>query len=288
MSLTTKTFSYAGDQEPSVLDGEDRVAVIATLLEWLRLWLSSHYIDGEYIADGGALVGGSRHSEMDLVVWEFLCSEPTSRMYDVITAFLYGYWARQAVSHSFPLDTFATALDTFPVHDDAYAGTALALYIALSSPSSRLTSAQQAMIRKRLLIARGKILSHNVFPHVPVSLNYLVEPGQSHPIIDVVSYRGYRCDDGPNSYFVVERIVDHTEVLRVHDVVLRTLRRRTLKISYEIVDSRHLDVDMPPLISAYILRAPLEDRFRGQVDDVDYVNIKTDVKMTLPYDEAGD
>lgn len=283
MTITKETFSDARDLKPAVLDGEERGTVIGVLVEWLRLWLSGPYIDGEYIADAGVLVGDSRHADMDLVVWEFLCGEPTSRMYDVVTAFLYGYWACRAVSDSFPLDTFATALDTFPVNDDAYAGIALALYVALRSRVSRLTSTQQSMVCKRLLIARGKVLSHHVFPHVPGSLDYLVGPGQSRPIVDVASYRGYSCDDAQKSYFVVERLTDHTDVVHVHHVVLRG---RTLKVSYEIVDSMHLDVDAPPLIFGCILKGLLEDRFRGQADSVNYVNIKTEKTMTLPYEEV--
>lgn len=33
MTVTIETFSYSRDQKPSVLDGEERGAVIATLLE---------------------------------------------------------------------------------------------------------------------------------------------------------------------------------------------------------------------------------------------------------------
>ncbi len=286
MTITKDTFSDARDHKPAVLDKEDRGAVIATLLEWLRLWFSPGSFDGECIVDSGYLVGDSRHVEMDLVVWESLRGEPTSRRYEVVGAFLYGYWACRAVSDSFPLDTFAAALDTFPPNDKAYAGTALALYVALRSRVSRLTSTQQSMVRKRLLIARGRVLSHHVFPHVPVSLDYLVGPGQSRPIVDIPSYRGYRCDDGSTLYLVVERIVDRTDVIHVHDVVLRG---RTLKVSYEIVDSMHLDVDVPPLISVCILKGLLEDRFRGQADNVEYVNTKTKITTTLlPYDDVGD
>ncbi len=287
MTLTIKTFANARDQQPAVLDGEERGAVIATLLEWLRSWLPASFIDGEYIADGGILVGDSRHAEMDLVAWELLCNEPTLPMHNVVGAFLDGYWAARAVSESFDLAAYSGTLDRLPLNDRAYAATALALYSVLCSRASRLTGTQQSMVRQRLLTARGKILSHNVLPYVLGSLDYLVGPGQSRPIVDVASYRGYRCDDGPTSYFVVERLADHTEVVHVHEAILRKLRRRTLMVSYDIPDSKHLDVDVPPLVSACVLKGLLEDRFRGQADSVDYVNIKTDLKMTLPYDDAG-
>jgi hypothetical protein len=268
-----------------VLDGEERGAVVATLLEWLRLWLSGGFIDGEYIADAGILVGGSRHTEMDLVPWDLLCSEPTLPMHNVVGAFLDGYWAVRAASASFNLAAYSGTLEALPPNDRAYAATALALYSALCSRASRLTSTQQSMVRQRLLTARGKILSHNTLSYVHGSLDNLVGPGQSRPIVDLPSYRGCRCDDGPTSYLVVERLVDGTDVIRVHDIFPR---QRTVNVLYEIVDSRHLDVDVPPLISACILKGLLEHRFRGQVDNVEYVNTKTKITTTLPYDDAED
>ena len=283
MTLTIKTFAYARDQDPAVLDGEARGAVIATLTEWLRIWLPASFIDGEYIADGGILVGKSHHTEMDLVAWELLCNEPTLPMHNVVGAFLDGYWGPRAVSASFDLAAYSGTLDRLPLNDRAYAATALALYSALCSRASRLASTQQDMLRQRLLSARGKILSHNVLPYVLGSLDYLVGPGQSRPIVDVASYRGYRCDDGPKSYLVVERLTDHTDVVHVHEVMLRG---RTLEVSYEISDSKHLDVDIPPLIFAHILKGLLEDTFRGQADSVNYVNTKTQMTTTLPYEDA--
>jgi hypothetical protein len=285
MTLTIQTFAYARDQDPAELNGEARGAVIATLTEWLRIWLPASFIDGEYIADGGILIGESRHAEMDLVAWELLCSEPTLPMHNVVGAFLDGYWGPRAVSESFDLPAYCGTLDRLPLSDRAYAATALALYSALCSRASRLTIPQQSMLRERLLTARGKILSHNVLPYVLGSLDYLVKPGQSRPIVDIASYRGYRCDDGPKSYFVVERLTDHTDVVHVHAL---ELRKRTLEVLYEIVDSKHLDVDVPPLISACILKGILEDRFRGQADNVEYVNTKTKTTTTLPYDDVGD
>ena len=155
MTLTIQTFAYSRDQDPAVLDGEARGAVIATLTEWLRIWLPASFIDGEYIADGGILVGKSHHTEMDLVAWELLCNEPTLPMHNVVGAFLDGYWGPRAVSASFDLPAYSRTIDGLPVNDRAYASTALALYSALCSRASRLTSEQQSMIRKRLLTAIG-------------------------------------------------------------------------------------------------------------------------------------
>jgi hypothetical protein len=217
---------------------------------------------------------------MDLVAWELLCSEPTSPMHIVVGAFLYGYWSRRSVSDSFPLGAYADALDALAPSDKAYPATALALYVALTASVSRLSDHQRSSIRPRLLIARGKLLSHNLFPHALVSLNYLVAPGQSRPIADTESYRGYRCDDGPVAYFVVERAADGTDVIHVHDVVLRG---RKLEVQYEMCDDDHTDADAPDLIAACILSTLFEDRFRGQADSVDYINIKTDATQTLPY-----
>jgi hypothetical protein len=164
--------------------------------------------------------------------------------------------------------------------DKAYAATALALYSALASTASCLSTAKRAAVRQRLLVARGQLLSHNLFPHVLVSLNYLVGPGQSRPIVDTASYRGYRCDDGPVAYFVVERIVDGKDVLRVHDFVLH---ERKLEMPYEMLDGRHTDADAPALIADCILSTLLDDRFRAQADSVDYVNVKTEATLTQPY-----
>lgn len=280
MTLTTKTFAYARDQDAAVLDREDRETVIASLVEWFRIWLPASFIDGEDIGDSGVLVGNSRHAGMDLVAWDLLCSEPTSSMHIVVGAFLYGYWSRQSVSDSFPLGTYADALDALATSDKAYPATALALYIALTASVSRLSNDQRPNIRTRLLIARGKLLSHNLFPHALVSLNYLVAPGQSRPILDSGSYHGYRCDDGPLAYLVVERAADGTDVIRVHDVVLHD---RKLEVQYEMCDEDHTDADAPDLIAACILSTLLDDRFRGQADSVDYINIKTEATLTLPY-----
>ena len=280
MTLTTKTFTNARDHQPAELDREDRATLIAVLGDWFELWTQASFIDGEYIAEAGELVGASRHADIDVAVAEFLRRKPTAAMFNVAGAFLDGYWLRRAVSDSFDMDGYSVALDVLPPTDRAYAATALALYSALVSGASRLSTAQRAAIRQRLLVARGKLLSHNLFPHVLVSLNYLVGPGQSQPIVDTGAYRGYRCDDGPSTYFVVERAADHTEVIHVHDVILRD---RRLEVPFEMQDSRHADADAPPLIGACILTMLLDDRFRGQADSVDYVNVKTEATQTQPY-----
>src|SRR4051812_366982 len=41
-----------------------------------------------------------------------------------------------------------------------------------------------------LACSSGQLLSHGTFPHVLVSLNYLVAPGQSRPIVLRSSHRG--------------------------------------------------------------------------------------------------
>ena len=158
------------------------------------------YVDGEYLADAGDWAGQSRHSDMDIVAASLLVSEPSSAMQNAVSAFLDGYWVRRGVSKRFDLTAYATALDTLPPSDKGYAATALALYSVLCSTVSNLNNAQQTSIRRHLLIARGKLLARNLFPHVLVSLNQLVGPGQSLPIVDVASYRGYRCDDGTETY----------------------------------------------------------------------------------------
>lgn len=98
--------------------------------------------------------------------------------------------------------------------------------------------------------------------------------------MDTGSYRGYRCDDGPVAYFVVERAADGKDVIHVQDVVLHA---RKLEVLYEMRDDDHTDADAPDLIAACILSTLLEDRFRGQADSVDYINIKTKTTLTLPY-----
>jgi len=280
MTLTTKTFTNARDHRPAELDREDRATVVRVLCEWFELWMQASFIDGEYIAEAGDLLGASRHADIDVAVSELLRKEPTAAMFNVAGAFLDGYWLRRAVSDSFDMDGYSAALDVLPPTDKAYAATALALYSALASGASRLNTAQRAAIRQRLLVARGKLLSHNLFPYVLVSLNYLVAPGQSRPILDTGSYRGYRCDDGPVAYFVVERAADGKDVIHVQDVVLHA---RKLEVLYEMRDDDHTDADAPDLIAACILSTLLEDRFRGQADSVDYINIKTKTTLTLPY-----
>jgi hypothetical protein len=280
MTLTTKAFAYAKDQKPDVLDREQRSTVIAVMSEWFRLWAPASFVDGENIAEGGIWVGQSRHAEMDLVALDLLRREPSSGMHAVVGAFLDGYWSCRPVSYSFDVDAYSASLSKFPPTEKAFAATALALYSALASNVSSLSSAQQSVIRTRLLLARSQLLAHNTFPHVLVSLNYLVGPGQSRPVLETASYRGYRCDDGPLAYWVIERVVDEKEVLHVHDVLLH---ERTLEVPYEMRDGQHTDADAPLLISACILSTLLDDQFRGRTDSVDYVNVKSDARVTLPY-----
>jgi hypothetical protein len=281
MTLTTKTFAYAKDQQPDVLDHEQRSTVVAVLSEWFRLWAPASFIDGENIAEGGIWVGQSRHTEMDLVACDLLRAESSSGMYVVVGAFLDGYWSCRPVSDSFDVGGYAATLGVFPPTDKAYAATALALYSALTSSLSRLTSAQQSLIRARLLTARGKLLSRDTFPNVLMSLNYLVGPGQSRPIVDTESYRAYRCEEGDVTYLAIERGTDGTDVIHVHAV---ELDERKLEVCYEMRDARHMDADAPALIAACILSVLLEDRFRGHADSVEYVNIKTRATLTLPYE----
>jgi|GEM_PF-7072482 len=280
MTLTVKSFAHARDGKPDLLDREDRSSVVAVVVEYLRLWAQEAFIDGEYLAEAGSWVGSSRHQDIDTAVLAVLRSEPTSPLQQAISPFLDGYWCRRSISDSFDLKAYMAGLDTLPPSDRAYAATALALYSALCSTTSRLNTAQQAAIRSALLVARGKLLALNLFPHVLSSLNYLVAPGQSRPVVDAGGYRAYRCDEGPLAYLVVERVVDGQDVLHVHDLALHD---RKLEVPYEMRNPRHTDADAQELIATCILASLLEDRFRGQADIVDYVNITSKMTRTLPY-----
>jgi uncharacterized protein YjbI with pentapeptide repeats len=94
-------------------------------------------------------------------------------------------------------------------------------------------------------------------------------------------YRALLVEEGPVSYFSIERRSDQLEVARVLAVARE---EHTLKIHLRIMDERFT---YPGLLERTVFRALLTDFpakvFRGELDEIEYTNAETEQTTYLPF-----
>lgn len=97
---------------------------------------------------------------------------------------------------------------------------------------------------------------------------------------DCTDFRAFFCNEGENAYISIEHAISQCETVRVLTIVPV---ERTLQINYKILAITCTDKFAQQLIARTVLLDLCEDRYRAEIDAIDYRNPARKKSTTVPY-----
>jgi hypothetical protein len=100
---------------------------------------------------------------------------------------------------------------------------------------------------------------------------------------DFADFRAFFCDEGVDAYISIEHAISQCDTVRV---LTMTPTQRILQIDYKILAITCTDKFAQELIAQTVLLDLCEDRYRVDIDEIEYKNPSRKKSTTVPYPSA--